>query len=85
MSIAREAAIWELEERQLHEKNQLAKRQLKDLFYLKRHQMLTRHEKVGRSTNVLKHILVLDSFCTSNGSLYIKGHITQSVHCVMCL
>ena len=43
---AREAAIWELEERQLHEKHQLAKRQLKELFFLKRRQMLTRHEKV---------------------------------------
>ena len=42
---AREAAIWELEEKQLLEKHQLATRQLKDLFFLKRHQMLTRHEK----------------------------------------
>ena len=42
---AREAAIWELEEKQLQEKQQLAKRQLKDLFFLKRHQMHTRHEK----------------------------------------
>lgn len=37
---AREAAIWEMEERQLHEKHQLAKRQLKDMFFLQRHQML---------------------------------------------
>lgn len=36
----REAAIWEMEERQLHERHQLAKRQLKDLFFLQRHQML---------------------------------------------
>jgi STE20-like kinase len=42
---AREAAIWELEERQIHEKQQLAKRQLKDIFFLQRHQMLIRHEK----------------------------------------
>ena len=42
---AREAAIWELEEKQLQEKHQLASRQLKDLFFLKRHQMLTRHDK----------------------------------------
>ena len=39
---AREAAIWEMEERQLHEKHQLAKRQLKDMFFLQRHQMLVR-------------------------------------------
>ncbi len=42
---AREAAIWELEERHLHEKHQLAKRQLKDMFFLQRHQMLVHHEK----------------------------------------
>ena len=37
---AREAAIWEMEERHLHERHQLAKRQLKDMFFLQRHQML---------------------------------------------
>merc|ERR1711962_1397440 len=42
---AREAALWEMEERQLHERHQLAKRQLKDLFFLQRHQMLVHHEK----------------------------------------
>jgi len=46
-SLAREAAIWELEKQQLHEKHQLAKSQLKDMFFLKRHQMLTRHQKVS--------------------------------------
>ncbi|GLH16605.1 STE20-like serine/threonine-protein kinase [Gryllus bimaculatus] len=42
---SREAALWELEERQIHEKQQLAKRQLKDIFFLQRHQMLIRHDK----------------------------------------
>nr|CAD7571689.1 unnamed protein product [Timema californicum] len=42
---SREAALWELEEKQIHEKQQLAKRQLKDIFFLQRHQMLSRHEK----------------------------------------
>ncbi|XP_073996948.1 sterile20-like kinase isoform X3 [Rhodnius prolixus] len=42
---AREAALWELEERHIHEKHQLAKRQLKDGFFLQRHQMLIRHDK----------------------------------------
>ncbi|XP_024085041.1 serine/threonine-protein kinase 10 isoform X2 [Cimex lectularius] len=42
---AREAALWELEERQIHDKHQLAKRQLKDSFFLQRHQMLIRHDK----------------------------------------
>ena len=36
---ARESALWELEERQIHEKQQLAKRQLKDGFFLQRHQV----------------------------------------------
>jgi STE20-like kinase len=36
---AREAALWELEERQIHEKQQLVKRQLKDMFFLQRHQV----------------------------------------------
>ncbi|XP_023238605.1 STE20-like serine/threonine-protein kinase isoform X2 [Centruroides sculpturatus] len=42
---AKEAALWEYEERHLHEKHQLSKRQLKDIFFLQRHQMLIRHEK----------------------------------------
>ncbi|XP_063988427.1 serine/threonine-protein kinase 10 isoform X2 [Diachasmimorpha longicaudata] len=42
---ARESAIWEQEERQIHERQQLLKRQLKDIFFLQRHQMLIRHEK----------------------------------------
>jgi len=42
---AREAALWEMEERQLHERHQLAKRQLKDMFFLQRHQMLVHHER----------------------------------------
>ena len=47
---AREAATWELEKQQLHEKHQLAKSQLKDMFFLKRHQMLTRHQKVRNTS-----------------------------------
>merc|ERR1711997_1205562 len=34
-----------MEERQLRERHQLAKRQLKDMFFLQRHQMLVHHEK----------------------------------------
>lgn len=45
MMRAREAALWELEERQIQERQQLLKRQLKDIFFLQRHQMLIRHEK----------------------------------------
>ena len=43
----REASIWEMEKSQLHERHQLIKTQLKDLFFVKRHQMLTRHQKVS--------------------------------------
>ena len=45
---AKEAATWELEERHMHERQLLAKRQLKDIFFLQRHQMLVRHEKVSQ-------------------------------------
>lgn len=43
---AREAAMWELEERHLQEKHQLFKQQLKDQYFMQRHQLLKRHEKV---------------------------------------
>ena len=43
---AREAAMWELEERHLQEKHQLHKQQLKDQYFMQRHQLLKRHEKV---------------------------------------
>lgn len=36
---AREAALWEMEERHIHEKQQLVKKQLKDIFFLQRHQV----------------------------------------------
>ncbi|KAI5090046.1 STE20-like kinase b, partial [Silurus meridionalis] len=42
---AREAAMWELEERHLLEKHQLYKQQLKDQYFMQRHQLLKRHEK----------------------------------------
>uniref|UniRef100_H2TAQ1 non-specific serine/threonine protein kinase n=1 Tax=Takifugu rubripes TaxID=31033 RepID=H2TAQ1_TAKRU len=42
---AREAAMWELEERHLQEKHQQLKQQLKDQYFLQRHQLLKRHEK----------------------------------------
>lgn len=46
VSTAREAAMWELEERHLQEKHQLFKQQLKDQYFMQRHQLLKRHEKV---------------------------------------
>ncbi|KAK2909234.1 hypothetical protein Q8A67_005071 [Cirrhinus molitorella] len=42
---AREAAMWELEERHLQEKHQMHKQQLKDQYFMQRHQLLKRHEK----------------------------------------
>lgn len=47
VSTAREAAMWELEERHLQEKHQQLKQQLKDQYFLQRHQLLKRHEKVS--------------------------------------
>ncbi|UXI20011.1 hypothetical protein NH340_JMT05954 [Sarcoptes scabiei] len=42
---AREAAIWELEEKHIYDKYILLKKQLNESFFLQRHQMLIRHEK----------------------------------------
>lgn len=41
----REAALWEIEEKHIHERHQLMKRQIKEIFILQRHQMITRHDK----------------------------------------
>ncbi|XP_053320680.1 serine/threonine-protein kinase 10 [Spea bombifrons] len=41
----REAFIWDLEERHLHEKHQLIKQQLKDQYFLQRHELLRKHDK----------------------------------------
>ncbi|XP_059382883.1 serine/threonine-protein kinase 10-like [Carassius carassius] len=41
----REATIWDLEEKSLHERHQLLKQQLKDQYFLQRHQLLKKHEK----------------------------------------
>jgi len=63
LSAAREAAIWELEEQHLKDKAQLARRQLKDLYFLKRHQMITRHEKVRT--------------CLLFVAMYFLGHLCE--------
>ncbi|XP_023371000.1 serine/threonine-protein kinase 10 isoform X2 [Otolemur garnettii] len=41
----REAALWEMEERQLQERHQLVKQQLKDQYFLQRHELVRKHEK----------------------------------------
>ncbi|XP_063708327.1 serine/threonine-protein kinase 10 isoform X2 [Culicoides brevitarsis] len=41
----REAMLWELEEKQIHEKHQLGKRHVKDICFMQRSQMIIRHEK----------------------------------------
>lgn len=47
-SADREAALWEMEEHQLQERHQLVKQQLKDQYFLQRHDLLRKHEKVRR-------------------------------------
>ncbi|KTG02391.1 hypothetical protein cypCar_00016058, partial [Cyprinus carpio] len=44
----REATVWDLEEKSLHERHQLLKQQLKDQYFLQRHQLLKKHEKFSR-------------------------------------
>lgn len=51
--VAREAAMWELEERHLQEKHQLLKQQLKDQYFMQRHQLLKRHEKVQAQSGIV--------------------------------
>ncbi|KAI4878568.1 hypothetical protein NFI96_010207 [Prochilodus magdalenae] len=41
----KEANIWDMEEKNLHERWQLMKQQLKDQYFLQRHQLLKKHEK----------------------------------------
>ncbi|KFR13135.1 Serine/threonine-protein kinase 10, partial [Opisthocomus hoazin] len=41
----REACIWDFEERQQREKHPLVKQQLKDQYFLQRHELLRKHEK----------------------------------------
>ena len=61
--------MWELEERHLQEKHQLFKQQLKDQYFMQRHQLLKRHEKVCArwgeelSSNSFTH---LNFFCNSS-------------------
>ncbi|TSY69818.1 Serine/threonine-protein kinase 10 [Bagarius yarrelli] len=47
----KEGAIWELEEKNLHERWQLLKQQLKDQYFLQRHQLLKKHEKEQEHMN----------------------------------
>ncbi|XP_060791293.1 serine/threonine-protein kinase 10 [Neoarius graeffei] len=47
----KEATIWELEEKNLHERWQLLKQQLKDQYFLQRHQLLKKHEKEQEHMN----------------------------------
>lgn len=47
--------MWELEERHLQEKHQQLKQQLKDQYFMQRHQLLKRHEKVGPETHSCSH------------------------------
>ena len=70
----REAAIWDLSEKSLHERHQLMKQQLKDQYFLQRHQLLKKHEKVmtpqGSSSAAQKHVLFRDwSWENTRGTL----------------
>lgn len=75
---AHEDERWEIERRQLLERHQLAKSQLKETFFLQRSQMLNRHQKV-RTTSSHKSIVNTDSqqWC---GEL----HVSSVVSCCQC-
>ena len=44
---ARESELWEMEQQQIQEKHQLLKHQLKEAFFMHRHQMHMKHKKVS--------------------------------------
>ncbi|XP_004697186.1 serine/threonine-protein kinase 10 [Echinops telfairi] len=44
----REAALWDMEEHHLQERHQLVKQQLKDQYFLQRHELLRKHEKFSQ-------------------------------------
>jgi len=48
--------MWELEERHLQEKHQLHKQQLKDQYFMQRHQLLKRHEKVTSHISFIQSV-----------------------------
>lgn len=45
---SRETAIWELEEKHILEKFHFLRKQMNDSFFLQRHQMMVRHNKVSQ-------------------------------------
>lgn len=59
----REAMLWELEEKQIHEKHQLSKRHVKDMCFMQRHQMIVRHEK---ELDQVKRFVAFLFFCDPN-------------------
>ncbi|XP_066277844.1 serine/threonine-protein kinase 10-like isoform X1 [Branchiostoma lanceolatum] len=52
---AREASVWELEEKHLHERHQETKQHQKDQFFLQRQQLLKRHEKEIEQVNRINY------------------------------
>uniref|UniRef100_A0A8C9FU59 non-specific serine/threonine protein kinase n=1 Tax=Pavo cristatus TaxID=9049 RepID=A0A8C9FU59_PAVCR len=78
---AREAAIWELEERHLQEKHQLLKQQLKDQYFMQRHQLLKRHEKVTNYLTIsLPFLQGLSLSCFKNEKCHLLvEHETQKL------
>lgn len=64
----REAMLWELEEKHIHEKHQLSKRHVKELCFMQRHQMIIRHEK---ELDQIKKYDVINSFKVRLGKYFI--------------
>lgn len=51
----REAALWDMEEHHLQERHQLVKQQLKDQYFLQRHELVRKHEKVRLRWGGVRH------------------------------
>jgi hypothetical protein len=76
---AREAAIWELEARQIHDKQQLATRQRQDIFFLQRHpvQLNTTWSEDELYKFVSFRMLKFLAPVTGVGSLFIHSSVRQ--------
>lgn len=76
----REAMLWELEEKHIHDKHQLAKRHVKDICFMQRHQMIIRHEKeldqikryVQIAWEILKWEVIVYFYCVRHSMITRK-------------
>lgn len=73
---AREAVIWELEQRHLQEKYHLFKQQVKEQYSLQRQQLTKRHNKVSLTSKHI-HFCIDLCFCSLSWTVFYGSLICQ--------